>query len=162
MPNTTYKISGLTVYFTFHESDRNYSFFRKIVRRIALSMCHLYCQWFQFFTRLFPNTGDKLLYIYFYLPFIVTHIFKKLSKDTSIQFMGSIRLYILFISKERCWLKKCFYKILKQYHLFSFLISEMDLHKANQIISHKLYLFNRQECDRLYDVCVNQTSRKSR
>ncbi len=77
IPDTTYKISGLTVYFTFYESHRKHSFFRKIIHRIALSMCHIYCQWFQFFTRPFSNTGDKLLYIYYYLPFIVTHIFKK-------------------------------------------------------------------------------------
>ena len=75
LPSTFYKVNGRTVYFTFSKSFRNYSLFKKMVRRVALASCHLLCNWFNFLTRPFENYGDKLLYIYYYLPFVVRMLF---------------------------------------------------------------------------------------
>lgn len=71
LPHTTYKVNGLTVYFTFYQSDRKYSFFKRFVRRTALASCRLYTKWFNHLTRPFRGSGDKLLYLYYYLPFTV-------------------------------------------------------------------------------------------
>lgn len=76
LPDTMYKINGLTVYFTFCKSRRTYSLFKRLVRRIALLSCRLYCKWFNSLTRAFTNSGDKLLYLYYYLPFVVRHMFR--------------------------------------------------------------------------------------
>lgn len=76
LPDTMYKINGLTVYFTFCKSKRTYPLFKRLVRHIALFSCHLYCNWFQFITRSFTSSGDKLLYLYYYLPFVVRHMLK--------------------------------------------------------------------------------------
>ena len=80
LPYTTYKISGLTVYFTFDQSLREYSFFRKMVRRIALIFCCIYCKWFNYLTRPFSASGDKILYIYYYLPFMIRLLFRHKSR----------------------------------------------------------------------------------
>lgn len=74
--DTEYKLNGLTVYFTFKKSHRKYPPFKRFLRRIALTLCHLYCILFNFITRSFENTGDKLLYIYYYLPFTFRFIFR--------------------------------------------------------------------------------------
>ena len=71
LPDTAYKVNGLTVYFTFYQSNRQYSIFQKTLRRLALLSCRIFCKWFHFITRPFENSGDKLLYIYYYLPFTV-------------------------------------------------------------------------------------------
>ena len=76
LPETPYILNGLNVYFTFYKSHRKYNWFKKAVRRIALISCHLYCILFNFITRPFQNTGDKILYIYYYLPFAIRLIFK--------------------------------------------------------------------------------------
>ena len=76
LPRTPYKVNGLTVYFTFCKSQRTYPWFKKVIRQLALIFCHLYCNIFQFITRKFENTGDKLLYIYYYLPFTIRLIFR--------------------------------------------------------------------------------------
>ncbi len=76
LPDTLYKVNGLTVYFTFYQSSRKYSFWKRMVRHIALAFCHLYCKWFNFITRPFSSSGDRLLYIYYYLPFTVRFILK--------------------------------------------------------------------------------------
>lgn len=76
MPETPYKINGLTVYFTFCKSHRKYNWFKRIVRHIALALCHFYCILFHLITRPFVNTGDKILYIYYYLPFTLRLIFR--------------------------------------------------------------------------------------
>lgn len=76
LPDTLYKVNGLTVYFTFYQSNRKYSFWKKMVRRVALTLCQLYCKWFNFVTRPFENSGDKLLYIYYYLPFTLRFLLK--------------------------------------------------------------------------------------
>lgn len=76
MPETPYILNGLYVYFTFCKSHRKYNWFKRIVRHIALVFCHFYCILFNCITRPFANTGDKLLYIYYYLPFSVRLIFR--------------------------------------------------------------------------------------
>ncbi len=76
LPDTFYKVNGLTIYFTFNHSTRKYNFFRKFIRRIALISCKLYCKWFNFITRPFSASGDKLLYLYYYLPFTARHLLK--------------------------------------------------------------------------------------
>lgn len=76
LPETVFKTGGLTVYFTFDRSLRRYSLLRRIVRRTALSSCRFYCRWFNYLTRPFERSGDKLVYAYFYLPFIVRRMFR--------------------------------------------------------------------------------------
>ncbi len=76
LPDTAYKTSGLTVYFTFIQSARKYSFFKKAVRCIALFSCKVYCKLFNHVTRSFTRSGDKLLYLYYFLPFAAKRIFK--------------------------------------------------------------------------------------
>lgn len=80
LPYVTYNVNNLTVHFTFYQSRRSYSFFRRMVRRIALTFCHLYCLIFNYLTRAFESSQDKLLYLYYYLPFIVRLLFKQKSK----------------------------------------------------------------------------------
>lgn len=75
-PDTEYRLNGLNLYFTFCTSRRKYPWFKKLVRTIALTLCHVYCILFNFITRPFQNTGDKILYIYYYLPFTVRLIFR--------------------------------------------------------------------------------------
>ncbi len=76
LPDTTCKVNGLTVYFTFYHSVRKYSLFKKAVRRIALFYCKIYCKLFNYITRPFEQYGDRLLYLYYYLPFAVRLLFK--------------------------------------------------------------------------------------
>lgn len=77
MPSETeYILNGLNVYFTFDKSYRTYPWFKRFVRSIALMLCHLYCILFNFITRPFKNTGDKILYLYHYLPFTLRLIFR--------------------------------------------------------------------------------------
>lgn len=77
LPGVPYKISGLSVYFTFSKSSRKYSFFKKAVRHIALSSCKAYCKLFNFVTRPFSSSGDRILYLYYYLPPVARHILRK-------------------------------------------------------------------------------------
>ncbi len=80
LPLSIYKINNRTVYFTFSKSERNYPFFKKIVRRIALTSCHLFCNWFHYITRPFAGSGEKVLYIYYYLPFTIRFLLKQIPK----------------------------------------------------------------------------------
>lgn len=80
LPETPYVLNGLNVYFTFCKSYRKHNWLKKMVRHIALISCHLYCTLFNFITRPFQNTGDKILYIYYYLPFAIRLIFKPKKK----------------------------------------------------------------------------------
>lgn len=80
LPHIPYIVNDLTVSFSFSQSGRQYSFFKKCVRSIALTACKVYCKWFLYITRPFSNGGDKLLYLYYYLPFAVRFIFKKKNK----------------------------------------------------------------------------------
>ena len=83
LPDAFYKVNGLTVYFTFNRSGRKYNFSRRFVRRMALISCKLYCKWFNYVTRPFSSGADKLLYLYYYLPFTVRHLLKP-KKDKSL------------------------------------------------------------------------------
>jgi len=76
LPDTPYKTSGLTVYFTFYKINRKYSFFKKAVRGLALFSCRTYCKLFNLATKPFAKSGDKLLYLYYFLPFAAKRIFK--------------------------------------------------------------------------------------
>lgn len=76
LPDTAYRVNGLTVCFSFDRSHRRYSFFKRLVRSIALASCRIYCKWFNYVTRPFTESGDKLLYLYYYLPFTIRSIFR--------------------------------------------------------------------------------------
>lgn len=80
-PDTQYRLNGLNLYFTFGESRRKYPWYQKLLRSIALKFCHLYCIVFNVLTKTFKNTGDKILYLYFYLPFALRFIFKIKKKN---------------------------------------------------------------------------------
>lgn len=80
MPSVPYHIHNLTVYFSFFQSNRSYTPFQKLVRRTALTFCHIYCILFNRLTKPFENTGDKLLYLYYYLPFAIRMIFRPKKK----------------------------------------------------------------------------------
>lgn len=71
LPGIGYRTNGLTVYFNFAHSNRRYSVFKRLVRRIALLSCRLYGITFRYITRPFTNSGDRLIYLYYYLPFTV-------------------------------------------------------------------------------------------
>ena len=76
LPDISCRTRGLTVFFTFGQSSRKYSPFRKLVRRMALAACHIYCKWFLFLTRPCSQSGDRILYLYYYLPFAIRLVFK--------------------------------------------------------------------------------------
>lgn len=80
LPDIPFHMDGLNVSFIFQHSDRSYSFFKRAVRHIALEACKVYNKLFLFITRPFSNSGDKLLYLYYYLPFTIRMIFKQKSK----------------------------------------------------------------------------------
>ncbi len=81
LPHTPYQIRGLTISFPFYTSKRQYRWTQRIVRRLALSSCHFLCNAFRFLTRPFTSGGDKVIYLYFYLPIFVRFLFH-LSKST--------------------------------------------------------------------------------
>ena len=72
-----FSINGLTVSFTYKYSKRQYSFYKRLVRRLALNSCRIYCKLFNFLTRNFTNSGDKILYLYYYLPVFIRMMFKQ-------------------------------------------------------------------------------------
>lgn len=76
LPDTPYVVNGYRIRFPFHESTRSYRFTRKALRFLALNSCRLLCRLFRFLTRPFTNSGDKILYLYFYLPALVKHMLK--------------------------------------------------------------------------------------
>ena len=80
LPLSIYKTNGNAVYFTFSKSYRSYNPVRKIVRRIALTSCRIFCNWFHFLTKPYSGSGDKLLYLYYYLPFMVRFLLKQIPK----------------------------------------------------------------------------------
>lgn len=75
LPDTDFEVNNLTVYFSFKGSHRHYSCFQKAIRSIGLFSCSLYCKFFLYLTRAFEKSGDKILYIYYYLPFIIRRLF---------------------------------------------------------------------------------------
>lgn len=80
LPDISYKTDGLSLSFTYTTSHRRYNLFKRLVRSTALFFCKLYCKWFIFVTRPYKTTLDRLLLIYYYLPFLVRHVIKKYSK----------------------------------------------------------------------------------
>lgn len=80
LPDTDYRVNNLTVYFSFKENHRHYSRFQRVIRSIGLFSCRLYCKLFLHLTRDFEKSGDKILYIYYYLPFIIRRLFKPVHK----------------------------------------------------------------------------------
>lgn len=80
LPHIPYQTKSSTVSFVFAQSLRTYSLFQQIIRSTTLFFCHIYCKWFLFVTRPFTNSGDKLLYLYFYLPSVVRRMFRQNKK----------------------------------------------------------------------------------
>lgn len=81
MPDTAYRVNGLSIAFTFGKSLRKYSLYRRILRRLALFFSFFLCKWFHYVTRPFQNSGDKLVFAYCYLPFILRHIFRARAQE---------------------------------------------------------------------------------
>lgn len=69
MPDTRLSVSGHTVSFIFMKCRRRFSLWQKIVRSWALIWCRIFCSLFCFITRPFKRCGNKVLYLYYYLPF---------------------------------------------------------------------------------------------
>lgn len=76
LPDTPYHQRGLTLSFPFYRSKRRYSRFRKVLRKTALLTCSFYCKIFLHLTRDFSNSGNKILYLYYYLPSLIKRITK--------------------------------------------------------------------------------------
>jgi len=83
LPDVPYRVDQLSVSFTFNKSMRKYSPFKRFVRKAALLSCHLYCILFNYITRPFKNSGNKVIYLYYYLPFIVRLLFKSKKRPNS-------------------------------------------------------------------------------
>lgn len=77
IPDTTIKINGLTVYFTFCKSTRHFNAWKCFIRTLGLFSCNIYCKLFNLITKPFSKSGDKVLYIYYYMPFLIRLAFKK-------------------------------------------------------------------------------------
>lgn len=75
LPNTPYKTNRTTVYFNYYKSQRKYSFFKRLVRGFALLICRFYCFIFNKLTNDFTKSGDKILYIYYYVPILLRKLF---------------------------------------------------------------------------------------
>lgn len=75
LPHTPYQVRGLTISFPFYSSLRQYRWTQRILRRLALSSCQFLCNAFRFLTRPFTNGGDKVIYLYNYLPFTIRFLF---------------------------------------------------------------------------------------
>lgn len=67
MPDTPVSVRGHTVYFIYGSRSR-YSLWMRIVRAWMLAWCCLLCSLFRFVTRPFRRSGDRILYMYYYLP----------------------------------------------------------------------------------------------
>ena len=82
MPDTVITVQRHTIYFTFTQCRNNYSLWKRIVRFWALMWCRLFCLTFCFVTRPFTRSGEKILYLYYYLPAIFrkTLTFHKIPK----------------------------------------------------------------------------------
>lgn len=84
LPDTPYQVRGLTISFPFYKSRRHYRWTQRLVRRIALNNCHLLYTAFRFITRPFTTGGDKVIYLYYYLPFTIRllfHLPKSINKE---------------------------------------------------------------------------------
>ena len=81
LPHTAFRTNGLTFYFTFCQSSRKYTRPKRFLRCLSLTLCHFYCNLFNYLTKAFYNSGDKVLYLYYYLPFVVRLLFKPKQKN---------------------------------------------------------------------------------
>lgn len=63
------RICHSTVSFTFEEADECYSIWKRLMRKIAQCMNHFWCRIYLFITRPFCLSIDRILYLYYYLPF---------------------------------------------------------------------------------------------
>lgn len=63
-------VCGRTVSFTFRESVPAGGYWRRLRERLMQRMNHLGCRLYLFLTRPFCLTIDRILYLYFYLPFV--------------------------------------------------------------------------------------------
>ena len=84
LPDSCINVCNTTVSFTFSRCNNRYSLWQRIVRRLALFWTHIFCRLFRFITRPFETSGDRVLYLYYYLPFafrktLRLHRFKKRS-----------------------------------------------------------------------------------
>ncbi len=70
MPSTRFSIYNHTISFIFAKSNNHYSLWKRFVRTFALIWCRLLLAIFCLVTRSFKRSGDKILYLYFYLPFV--------------------------------------------------------------------------------------------
>ena len=64
------------VSFTFRASKRKRNIFKRLYRGYVQLMNRLFCKLYCFVTRPFQCTYDKLLYLYYYLPFIFRHMLR--------------------------------------------------------------------------------------
>lgn len=69
MPGTCINTCGHTASFTFKHCRNKYSLWMRIVRCAALIWCQIFRWFFCFVTRPFKKSGDKILYLYYYMPF---------------------------------------------------------------------------------------------
>lgn len=70
MPDTAIVVRGHTISFTFTSCRNHYSLWKRLVRTWSVIWCRIFCLIFCFVTRPFRKSGDKILYLYYYLPFI--------------------------------------------------------------------------------------------
>lgn len=70
MPDAAVRVCGYTLSFTFTKCHNHYSLWQRLVRLWSLIWCRIFCLIFCFVTRPFKRSGDKILYLYYYLPFI--------------------------------------------------------------------------------------------
>lgn len=68
-PKKDIRICCMTVHFTFHKPLQKTAFFRRLYCHYVLWKNHLFCRLFCLVTHPFPGTCEKLLYLYYYLPF---------------------------------------------------------------------------------------------
>lgn len=80
LPHIPCRITGLSIYFNYRKSNRQYTVPRRLLRKFALTSCHLYCTLYNFITRPFSSCGDKVLYLYHYLPFLVRRMLRPKKK----------------------------------------------------------------------------------
>jgi len=76
MPGVTVMVSNLTVSFTFRKHNRRYNIWRRFVRWSGLNFCRFYTRIYNHATRSFTLNRDRILYIYYFLPFILRRIFR--------------------------------------------------------------------------------------
>ncbi len=60
----------------FQESKEKYSLFVKLIRRYVLWKNKQFCRLYHFVTKPFSTSIDKVLYLYFYLPFAFRHMLR--------------------------------------------------------------------------------------